>query len=213
MWSANRNATAVPCASCSRSRAALRALGPGPGRGQRVAMAWRRPCRGLRPPRALDEDRARRVAWQHVVGELDADWLGEPVPEAGWPRPRTGCGRHRAGRRPAPTRPGGVARGLVVGDDRYQPPAMVERFRRQRGLSHLIGRVRGECPLGLAVMEPISAPTSHRPDVVLDLRRQRRRGLRAQPEPRTALPRLRRRLHGPRRSRALWRAWLRRAMA
>ena len=46
--------------------------------GQRVCrMAWRRPRRGVRPPAPLDEDRARRVAWQHVVGELDADWLGD----------------------------------------------------------------------------------------------------------------------------------------
>ena len=86
---------------------------------------------------ALDEDRARRVAWQHVVGELDANWLGDA---------RTGSRLAEASNRVRAVieRGAGVlaaddaalARGLVVGDDQDQPPAMVERFRAS-GLAHL----------------------------------------------------------------------------
>ena len=86
---------------------------------------------------ALDEERARRVAWQHVVGELDADWLGDA---------RTGSRLAEASNRVRALIEQGagvlapddaaLARGLVVGDDQDQPPAMVERFRAS-GLAHL----------------------------------------------------------------------------
>ncbi len=106
--------------------------------GQRVA-GWRGGDRVAVSGRllSLDEDRARRVAWQHVVGELDADWLGDA---------RAGSRLAEASNRVRGLieRGAGVlapddaalARGLVVGDDQDQPPAMVERFRAS-GLAHL----------------------------------------------------------------------------
>ena len=86
---------------------------------------------------ALDPERADRVAWQHVVGEFDLDWAsdvdeGGPVDRASnrvRRADRTGRGRAAAG-------DGALFRGLVVGDDRDQPRAMIDRFRAS-GLSHL----------------------------------------------------------------------------
>ena len=86
---------------------------------------------------ALDEDRARRVAWQHVVGALDADWLGDA--RAG-SRLAEAANRVRGlierGSGVLASDDAALARGLVVGDDQDQPPAMVERFRAS-GLAHL----------------------------------------------------------------------------
>jgi competence protein ComEC len=86
----------------------------------------------------LEPDRRKRVAWQHIVGELEADWLGDTVPGG---RLATASNRVRAlvERGAAVLRPdhAALARGLVIGDDREQPPEMVERFRRS-GLSHLM---------------------------------------------------------------------------
>ena len=85
----------------------------------------------------LDPDRARRVAWQHVVGELDVDWAGDRV---------DGSSAHRASNRvraaiataatELPSPDDTLLRGLVIGDDREQPPDMLRRFR-VSGLSHL----------------------------------------------------------------------------
>ncbi len=87
---------------------------------------------------ALEPDRMRRVAWQHVVGELEADWLGDQ--RAGGPL-ATASNRVRVlvERGAAELRPdhAALARGLVIGDDRDQPFEMVDRFRRS-GLSHLM---------------------------------------------------------------------------
>ncbi len=86
---------------------------------------------------ALDDRRADRVAWQHVVGELEIDWLGDA--RSGGPLARASNRvrlliEHGAG--VLPPDQAALARGLVVGDDRDQPPEMVERFRAS-GLSHL----------------------------------------------------------------------------
>ena len=87
--------------------------------------------------RVLADDRARRVASQHVVGAFDLDWASDV--DAGGPLARA-SNRVRsviergASWMPAPER--GLFRGLVIGDDRDQPADMVERFRAS-GLSHL----------------------------------------------------------------------------
>jgi competence protein ComEC len=85
----------------------------------------------------LAPDRQRRVAWQHVVGELRIDWVGDVA--AGGPIDRA-SNRVRAaierGGASLPGDHGSLFRGLVVGDDREQPPDMIRRFRAS-GLSHL----------------------------------------------------------------------------
>ncbi len=87
--------------------------------------------------RALKPERRVRVAWQHVVGEFRFDWVSDVTP--GSPA-ATASNRVRAALERAaavlPTDDGALFRGLVVGDDRDQPRAMVERFRAS-GLSHL----------------------------------------------------------------------------
>ena len=85
----------------------------------------------------LDVERARRVAWQHVVGEFELAWAsdvdpGGPVARAS-NRVRSAIER-AAGVFPEPD--GALYRGLVIGDDRDQPRDMIERFRAS-GLSHL----------------------------------------------------------------------------
>ena len=71
---------------------------------------------------ALDPHRVQRVAWQHVVGELEADWLGDAVSGG---RLSTASNRVRAlvEHGAAALRPdhAALARGLVIGDDRDQP--------------------------------------------------------------------------------------------
>lgn len=86
---------------------------------------------GLRP------DRQRRVAWQHVVGELRIDWVADTAD--GGPLDRASNRVRGVVERAGATLPGAdgaLFRGLVIGDDRDQPPAMIERFRAS-GLSHL----------------------------------------------------------------------------
>ena len=86
---------------------------------------------------ALDAERVPRVAWQHVVGELSIDWAADVV--AGGAADRASNRVRDAIRRASAALPGDDAalfRGLVIGDDRDQPPAMVDRFRAS-GLSHL----------------------------------------------------------------------------
>ena len=97
--------------------------------GERVLLEGER--RRLRP------ERRDRVAWQHVVGELRLDWASDEI--AGTPVDRA-SNRVRAtierGAEVLPDDDGALFRGLVVGDDRDQPRAMIERFRAS-GLSHL----------------------------------------------------------------------------
>jgi len=87
--------------------------------------------------RALDDERARRVAWQHVVGVFDLAWASDV--DAGGPVARA-SNRVRAtierGAAVLPEPDGALYRGLVIGDDRDQPRDMIERFRAS-GLSHL----------------------------------------------------------------------------
>jgi competence protein ComEC len=87
--------------------------------------------------RALAADRQRRVAWQHVVGRLDVAWFGDVG--AGSPAANA-SNRVRAliakGAAALPADRAALTRGLVIGDDRDEPAAMVERFR-AAGLSHL----------------------------------------------------------------------------
>jgi competence protein ComEC len=86
---------------------------------------------------ALRADRAARVAWQHVVGELRVDWVGDVAP--GSPLARASNRVRATIERGAATMPqtrAALFRGLVVGDDRDQPLEMVQRFRAS-GLSHL----------------------------------------------------------------------------
>ncbi len=110
----------------------------GPARRQRVAR-WQQgdvvQVAGRRRP--LSPARADRVAWQHVVGVFEPEWLGDA--RAGRPlavaanRVRGLVARGTAG---LPAAQAALARGLIIGDDRDQPPAMTERFRAS-GLSHL----------------------------------------------------------------------------
>ncbi len=98
--------------------------------GDRVALAGGRTV--------VEPDRIGRVAWQHVVGELDVDWLGDAVPGG---RLATASNRVRElverGAGALRSDQAVLARGLVIGDDRDQPTEMVERFRTS-GLSHLM---------------------------------------------------------------------------
>jgi competence protein ComEC len=87
--------------------------------------------------RRLDPERQQRVAWQHVVGEFRLDWVSDV--RAGGPVDRASNRVRAAIERGAAVLPGddgSLFRGLVVGDDRHQPPEMIRRFRAS-GLSHL----------------------------------------------------------------------------
>ncbi len=90
---------------------------------------------GRRDP--VDPDRAGRVRWQHVVGGVELDWLGDAHPGGVLAH---SSNRVRAliqrGAAALPAERAALVRGLVIGDDRDQPPEMVERFRAS-GLSHL----------------------------------------------------------------------------
>ncbi len=82
-------------------------------------------------------DRVGWVAWQHVVGEFRIDWASDVL--AGGPLDRASNRVRVAIERGASVLPpddAALFRGLVVGDDRDQPRAMIERFRAS-GLSHL----------------------------------------------------------------------------
>jgi competence protein ComEC len=85
----------------------------------------------------LDDQRQARVAWQHVVGEFRLGWASDVSP--GGPIDRA-SNRVRiaieGGADELPGYDGPLFRGLVVGDDRDQPPEMIRRFRAS-GLSHL----------------------------------------------------------------------------
>lgn len=85
----------------------------------------------------LAPGRAGRVRWQHVVGQVELDWLGDVGP--GGPLARS-ANRVRTliqvGANSLPPEQAALVRGLVIGDDRDQPPEMIERFRAS-GLAHL----------------------------------------------------------------------------
>ncbi len=85
----------------------------------------------------LKPERRDWVAWQHVVGEFRLEWASDVA--AGSPIDRASNRVRETIERGAATLPGddgSLFRGLVVGDDRDQPRAMIDRFRAS-GLSHL----------------------------------------------------------------------------
>jgi competence protein ComEC len=85
----------------------------------------------------LDAERQGRVASQHVVGELEVEWIAQRSSGGALAR---ASGRVRAllerGSRALPETDAALFRGLVLGDDADQPPDMIDRFRAS-GLSHL----------------------------------------------------------------------------
>ena len=86
---------------------------------------------------ALGDERRARVAWQHVVGEFQLEWVADR--SGGGPVDRASNRVRAAIERGAAVLPGddgALFRGLVVGDDRDQPREMIDRFRAS-GLSHL----------------------------------------------------------------------------
>jgi len=91
--------------------------------------------RGVRTE--LTAERRDRVAYQHVVGEFEYEWAADVA--AGSPLARA-SNRVRAaieaGSEVLPGADAALFRGLVIGDDRDQPPEMIARFRTS-GLSHL----------------------------------------------------------------------------
>jgi len=105
--------------------------------------------------RALAPGRRRRVAWQHVVGELDVAWFGDVAP--GTPAAEA-SNRVRAlirrGAHALPADRAALARGLLIGDDRDEPPAMIDRFR-AAGLSHLTAVSGQNVALLLAAAGPL----------------------------------------------------------
>jgi competence protein ComEC len=104
---------------------------------------------------ALDDDRRRRVAPQHVVGGLDVEWFGDV--RAGGP---AGSASNRVrdliarGAAHLPPERAALTRGLVIGDDRDEPPDMIERFR-AAGLSHLTAVSGQNVLLLLAAASPV----------------------------------------------------------
>jgi competence protein ComEC len=105
--------------------------------------------------RSLAAGRQRRVAWQHVVGRLDVEWLGDV--RTGSPAANA-SNRVRAlisrGAAALPPDRAALTRGLVIGDDRDEPPAMIERFR-DAGLSHLTAVSGQNVALLLAAAGPL----------------------------------------------------------
>jgi competence protein ComEC len=110
------------------------------GRAMRIRVGeWRggELVRAAGDRRPLPEERRQRVAWQHVAGELRLDWASDVA--AGSPVDRASNRVRATIERGASALPGDDAtlfRGLVIGDDRDQPIAMIRRFRAS-GLSHL----------------------------------------------------------------------------
>lgn len=85
----------------------------------------------------LDPERQRRVAWQHVVGDVQVEWVADTT--AGGSLARASNRVRDAIERGSSVLPpddAALFRGLVIGDDRDQPPEMIGRFRAS-GLSHL----------------------------------------------------------------------------
>jgi competence protein ComEC len=104
---------------------------------------------------ALDVERGRRVAWQHVVGEFDLVWASDV--DVGGPVARASNRVRATIERAAEVLPepdGALYRGLVIGDDRDQPRDMVERFRAS-GLSHLTAVSGQNVAFVLAAFGPV----------------------------------------------------------
>ena len=104
---------------------------------------------------SLDPERRSRVAWQHTVGELRVEWLGDVADGGALAR---SSNRVRAlvadGAALIGTPEDSLLRGLVIGDDLEQPPEMIERFRRS-GLSHLTAVSGQNVTLVLAASSPL----------------------------------------------------------
>ena len=122
---------------------------------------------GVRHP--LDAERARRVAWQHVVGEFDLAWASDV--DAGGPVARASNRVRAAIERAADALPepdGSLYRGLVIGDDRDQPRDMIERFRAS-GLSHLTAVSGQNVAFVLAACGPLLVRMRPMPRLVVTL--------------------------------------------
>lgn len=104
---------------------------------------------------ALDDERITRVASRHVVGEFDAQWLGDVSEGAALARSsnRVRDVIERGASTLGGDR-GALTRGLVIGDDRDEPAAMVERFRAS-GLSHLTAVSGQNVALVVAAAGPV----------------------------------------------------------
>ena len=105
--------------------------------------------------RALDRQRAGRVAWQHVVGQFEYEALGDRVDGR---RLDVASNRVRALITSATSTLGSdraaLARGLIIGDDSAQPEAMTARFR-SSGLAHLTAVSGQNVALALAIAAPL----------------------------------------------------------
>ena len=105
--------------------------------------------------RPLDADRRSRVAWQHVVGTFEADWLGDARPGG---RISTASNRVRSvierGLASLPEERAALARGLMIGDDRDQSAAAIERMRAS-GLAHLSAVSGQNVALVIAAASPL----------------------------------------------------------
>jgi competence protein ComEC len=117
----------------------------------------------------LSPDRYQRVRWQHVVCEIQPEWLGDisvgsPLAQAS-NRVRalvTRTGDTIGGEH------GALFRGLVIGDDRDQPSDMLQRFR-SGGLSHLTAVSGQNVALILTVATPLIRKMAPRLQLVTTL--------------------------------------------
>lgn len=104
---------------------------------------------------ALSPSRRERVAWQHVVGRIELEWIAERHP--GTPV-AVASNRVRsllaAGASSLADDEAALFRGLVIGDDADQPPEMLARFRAS-GLSHLTAVSGQNVAFVLAAAGPI----------------------------------------------------------
>lgn len=115
--------------------------------GDLVALAGER--------RPLEVERAARVRSQHVVGELQLEWLGDVRPGGALARSANRVrGLIAEGAAHLPPEPASLVRGLVIGDDADQPPAMIARFRAS-GLSHLTAVSGQNVALTVAAAGPL----------------------------------------------------------
>ena len=117
----------------------------------------------------IEPDRVGRVAWQHVVGSFTLDWAADVDP--GGPMARASNRVRQAVERAADVLPaddGALFRGLVVGDDRDQPPEMLERFRAS-GLSHLTAVSGQNVAFVLAAAGPLLRRVRRWPRLVVSI--------------------------------------------
>lgn len=86
---------------------------------------------------ALGGSRAHRAAIRHVVGRFDPDAIGDIAPGSPFDRASNRVRRLLAQGALALRPPDdALFAGLVIGDDRYEPPEMIQQFR-SSGMSHL----------------------------------------------------------------------------